>query len=188
MAALLLVSGCNGDSDASDEPTKTFTPMVSPTLSEPTSTYTRPEPAKPPKDGWPEDKPVTEISAEQVARIWVEAYSAATVDGDLSRMRALGTAGCRECKRWMADIREDFEAGVVVRTKGKPFTTGRRTMIDVDSPNRVEIRLSVRSSAGERIENPPAADQHFAAEDYEWFFILTMVQQQWRVADVGFAE
>ncbi|KRF17866.1 hypothetical protein ASG90_05915 [Nocardioides sp. Soil797] len=186
MSTLLLVSGCNGDSDASDEPTKTFTPTVSPSSSAPTSTYTPPEPAKPPKGGWPEDKPANEISAEEVARIWVEVYGRALRTGDASRLRRLSSKSCDLCKQFIDDLRVLHRDGGKVRFKHGSFTAGDLTKVNTDKAPVVTLQLVVSASAGTRTDGAGDKPEPFKAENDEWFFELKPFHGRWRINDVGF--
>lgn len=190
LSSLLLVSGCNGGSDAS-EPKKSFTPTTdrSPSASEPESTYTPPEPAKPPKGGWPEDKPATEISAEAVARIWVKAYSKALGSEDVSRLRRLSMKSCDNCASFIESIESLAAAGGRLRFKNRtPYIPRELTYVNSDSAPLITIHMRVDASGGERVSEPGDSPTSFKAENYEWFFDLKPIQGRWRVKKMGFVE
>ncbi|QIX26223.1 hypothetical protein ncot_06110 [Nocardioides sp. JQ2195] len=188
LSTLLVLGGCNGDSDASDEPMETFTPSESSSPSEPTSTYTPPEPAKPPKGGWPEDKPATEISAEQVARIWVETYARALRTGDASRLRHISTGACDLCQQFIDDLVSLHQAGGRVRFKHSSFVAGELTDVDTTSAPLVSLQLFVSASEGTRIPEAGGRPAPFKAENFEWFFELKPVHGRWKVKNVGFVQ
>ncbi|WP_157551253.1 DUF6318 family protein [Nocardioides jensenii] len=182
-ASLLTFAGCSDDDDPSADPSET--PSLTSSPSESASTYTPPSAAKPPKGGWPEDKPATEISAEKVARLWIKALSSATVTGDTSRLRAMTTPKCEQCAEFAGYIESDFREGIVVRPRGAAYVPKTLTLADPKSANHVEIRMLVRSSGGTRKESSSGAPSKYPAQTNEWFFVLRLVRGRWKINDLG---
>lgn len=190
-AALFITAGCTDDSSgASTDPSPSASSSGEPSPSEPTTeptpTWTPPPAQKPPKGGWPEDKPATEITAEKVVRLWIDAYSRAISTGDTSRMRAMSRPECRQCKWFAREVLEDYRNGVVVTTKGDiAFVAGALTDVSQESASTIKLRLMVKAPGGTRAE-PGANPVNFKAETYEWFFLMVVAGGQWKVKDMGF--
>ncbi|KRF17868.1 hypothetical protein ASG90_05925 [Nocardioides sp. Soil797] len=187
VSALLLFVGCNGDSSASDELIER-SPTVPPSSSESASIYTPPEPAKPPKGGWPEDKPASEISAEKVARIWVQELSSASEAGDTRRLRHISTPECTECVGYAEDIDEDFADGVVVKFRCDAYRPGELIHANGESARHVEIALRVKACGGTRHEASDPKPLLFHAQQFKWYFVLALKKRRWRIVEMALLE
>lgn len=187
LSALLLVAGCNGDSDASDEPTETFSPTASSTPTESKSTYTPPEPAKPPKGGWPEDKPATEIPASSVARAWADAYGEAMTTGDTRRMRSISGPSCAQCHDFADDLDGLYAAGGGVEMRSTPYKVLEVEFVRAAGPTAVILEMRIRVSAGTRHPGGGAEPIDFDAATERWTMIMAVRNDHWRVKTMGLA-
>lgn len=189
-AALLSIAGCtDGWSGASTEPSPSVSNSAEPDPSDPTkatSTWTLPPAQNPPKGGWPEDKPATEITAEKVVRLWVASYSRANVTGDTTRMRRLATKACTECAKYADEIEQEMASGETITfTRPRSLVAGDLTLVDPKTAEHVELQMQVRMSGGKRV-SADGGEVEFGPEQYEWWFVLTAKSGSWRIKKTAF--
>lgn len=185
-AALLAAAGCGGSSDGAEEAQSSAPPSASAPTSGTDGTSSSSTPT--PKRTYPEDKPATKISAEDVARIWVNAYNDALATGDTVRLRHLALPSCEQCDEFADQIDEVYNAGGRMMSEGKAHVVTSTRPRGTPSRSRTLWQVGVDAAPGTTRSSADAEPVSFPADHYEWLFVLAVHDSRWRVKSLGYVQ
>ncbi|MDT0203271.1 DUF6318 family protein [Nocardioides sp. AE5] len=131
-----------------------------------------------------EDLPASEVEPAEFVRAWVDAYNAATLDGDTTRMRAMSAEECMTCDGFATQLEEIYGAGGSVDPVGPAHVIDS---VDPESSDSTSARFTLKLtvSSGTTYETADGDPIEFSAEQQEWIVDLYVVGGSWRVAGIG---
>ncbi|MDT0203001.1 hypothetical protein [Nocardioides sp. AE5] len=162
---LLVVGGCSGE----DEPgTPVELPSLSPSVEQPSEARFEPSPApERPAEGWPEEQSSAEVTPEEVARAWFDAYNDALLSGDTTRMRAMFIEGCGTCEALADQVERFYGAGGGMRFAETPYTPSNFEVMNADAESTT-LSFDLAIAAGESASSSDAEVVTFDAEQERW--------------------
>ncbi|MDT0201091.1 hypothetical protein [Nocardioides sp. AE5] len=121
-----------------------------------------------------EDLPASEVEPAEFVRAWVDAYNAATLDGDTTRMRAMSAEECMTCDGFATQLEVIYGAGGSITTSDEPnvVLSVREKAGETSAPGMTRMLVELRSNAGrtEPGDGQPTID--FEETEESWIIDL----------------
>ncbi|MDT0200407.1 DUF6318 family protein [Nocardioides sp. AE5] len=170
---VLVLAGCGDDEPAEPVELPSLSPSapVSPSASESVGV---------------EELPASEVEPEEFVRAWVEAYNAATLNGDTTRMRAMSAEGCVTCASLAESYFEIYDAGGSITVNaGEPVEVSELHLEPGTTELEAQVSAGLHFNSGKTVESAGAEPVAFQESDLAWDFYLAVVDGHWRITDIG---